>query len=143
MYGRWISSLGQNTPPTQKLPELVCTAVNNLPKERVESNAGGSLLGRTAPPQGKPDALLTTDFRDQEIVEVSNIERNSAPNLEGNGMRFWLAKHKGKEEQEVLKLSSTDVDRKMLSDKIMDLQKRMNEAAEKEFNTDILTYYYY
>ncbi|GBN31537.1 hypothetical protein AVEN_89903-1 [Araneus ventricosus] len=74
MCGRWISSLGQNTSPTQKLPRLAGTVVNDLSKERVETNEGGSLFGQIAPPQGKPDALLTTDARDQEIVKFQILK---------------------------------------------------------------------
>ncbi|GBN39656.1 hypothetical protein AVEN_114658-1 [Araneus ventricosus] len=122
-YEKVLRSLGQNPPPTQKLPELVGTVVNNLPKERVETNEGGSLLGRTPPPQGKPDTLLMTDLRDQERVEISNIERNSAPTLEGNGLQFCLTEHQELEEQEALKLASIAAVRKMLSEKIMDLSK--------------------
>ncbi|GBN21681.1 hypothetical protein AVEN_11164-1 [Araneus ventricosus] len=72
-------SLGQNQPPTQKLPELVYHIMNNL---RVETNEGGSLLKRTPPPQEKPDTVLMTDLQDHERVEVSNLEKNSAPTLE-------------------------------------------------------------
>lgn len=49
-----------------------------------------------------------------------------------DGLRFWLSEYQGKEKEEVINLSSNATVRKMLSDKIMDLNKLKRKEAEKQ-----------